>query len=453
MSRSNSPSPGAGSLPIDPLMAVYTTKRRPSRSEAGGQLPPRSVSPLPAYTSTSQPHSSSSSSSSVSASLSTVQHAAGSWWKRASASASALYQQAAQQLADEPAPAGHRRSHSRRNSGADTLSAPAAATGPAHPTISSSATSPSFSSASPQPSAGPSSSFLSSVLSSVSAAVSNVSSLSAATVPFPSSSSHISSAATYDGSADSDTNEIEPGFVELDLLDQIFDHPNAYINTASTSTVATSSPSSDLPSAVPAVDPSPLSLSVARMSLLASVLSADFGGYLSPNVFFPRASLFVPSLRLPALPQKLNVLERFDEVMEETERRTAGGRVGKDGQQQRDEMERWQNSLTAVLASCHKLQNELAFSLSSIKESHTSAATSADGESETITTDDSAVTTEPSLASSTAGFPQSGSGVVSSVSSSSSHHSSGLTVDKLSSRVKAFGYSVARVSPTLSQNR
>ena len=438
------------SPPLDPLMAAYTTKRRPSRSEASGQLPPRSVSPQPsAGFHSAQPASTSSSSSSVSASLSSVQHAAGSWWKRASASANALYQQAAQQLADEPAPAsGHKRSHSRRNSAAspDTLSAPqTSAAAPAYPTISSSATAHTSTSASP-PQSGTQSSFFSSVLSSVSAAVSNVSA-AAATVPFPSSSSSALSATatSHDPGSDGETGGAEPGFVELDLLDKMFEHPNAYINAAPPTTA---SPASAAPPANTTVDQSPLALSVARMSLLASVLSTDPGGYLSPDVFFTRASLLVPSLRLPALPQKLSALERFDELLEETERRTAGGRVSKEGQLQQDDVERWHNSLTAVLAGCHKLQNELAFSLSSIKESHAAATTAADGEAETVTVDDTISSAEPNAAFFTATHPTA---AAASSSSSTSHHTHGLSVDKLSSRVKAFGYSVAKTAHRISK--
>lgn len=470
MSRNNSPNPALSSAPLDPLMAAYTTKRRPSRSEASGQLPPRSVSPLPPAPTHSTPPSTSS--TSVSSSLSSVQHAAGSWWKRASASASALYQQAALQLADEPTSAsGHKRSHSRRNSAASADTLPAAAVSssanaPTHPTISSSATSPSFNSAPPPSSAAPSS-FLSSVLSSVSAAVSNVSATASNSLAAASTSSHTGIA--HDAShTEGNESEVEAGFVELDLLDKYFDHPNAYINhspaTITTSTTTTSNATDSTPSTLPsvtplpiaAIDQSPLSLSVARMSLLASVLSAEPGGYLSSDVFFPRAALFVPSLRLPALPQKLSALERFDEVMEEAENRTAAGRVvAKDGQQQQqEEVERWQSGMAAVLASCHRLQNELAFSLSSIKESHSSSTSSADGESETMTADDSGVAAESTASSSAMGIPVAGSAggaATSSSSTTSSSHSSGLTVDKLSSRVKAFGYSVAKTASRISK--
>ena len=122
--------------------------------------------------------------------------------------------------------------------------------------------------------------------------------------------------------------------------------------------------------------------------------------------------------------------------------------MSKDGQLQHDEAERWQNSLIAVLAGCHKLQNELAFSLSSIKESHPSSVPSADGESETMTADDSAAAAEPASASSITGLPTDGHAAA---ASSSSHHSSGLTMDKLSSRVKAFGYSVAKTASRISK--
>ena len=435
----------------DARLSVHGQRRRSSRSDGRS----RSPSPLPHPSISSsptpplQPHASSApSSSSSSPPLSiptslltagaTVQQTAGAWWKKANA----FYQQAT-------APSSHASptdlppTHARRNS--DQSRAPDVAL----PSVSSSPTPPRSGQNSPEltpspsapPSSGHASSFFSSVLSSVSAAVSSVSlpsasSLSSASFSVPSfpSSNPFSDDASTEGQP-SGGADVAPEFVELDIGHRAPQFPEALLPPQPPSTAS----------------PSPFSLALFRMSLLSAVLSDDVGGHLSSVLFFPRSCWFAPSLRLPAVMQKVQALEAFHAQLVEVVRlsKQADAETGL-----RPSLHWTVDGLDALLVSCRRMQNELAFSLTAIKESSTPAAAPSrpDGDADRPVAVETASTTAAldgiAEGDAAATAPsEAAAGAVQGSTTGGAQPASGTaaaTVDRFSNRVKAIGYSIAK---------
>ena len=223
-----------------------------------------------------------------------------------------------------------------------------------------------------------------------------------------------------------------PDFAEIDLGGRATKLPQTFLVSSSSSTSSPSPPSS------------PFLLATSRMSLLSSVLCDSVGGFISPVVFFPHSAWFLPSLRLPAVLQKLQALEAFHAQLEEALR---AGRRG-----DTEKVAQLCEGLQALLATCRRLQNELAFSLTAIKESTDSterSATSTSGPLETFPSPDGAQVEGLSEADGAAA--DSGDTVSASTPSTSSSAAS-AAVDRLSSRVKALGYSLAKSAHRMSKS-
>ena len=474
----------------DPLLSVYSSsaghRRRlsqpepKSRSRSPSPLPHPSISssptPILSSSTTSTPssssplHPSSSTSLTLPSSLltasATVQQAAGSWWKKANQ----FYQQAtANATANAIATAAHHShghpshpshpaggAHSRHLSdihhsndgGLPALPSVSSSPTPPRPGLTATAPAPSASAATATPSPSPSSSFLSSVLSSVSDAVSSVSlplspSLSAGlpSASAAAASSALSSSDDAAGAVEGFGGDGGAEFVELDVGDRTLRQPEAAF--ASRALSASSSSSSSTAAALPSHSASPFSLAVSRMALVSSVLSNDVGGYLTPSLFFPRSAFFLPTLRLPAVMQKLQALEAFQAQLEDVVRCTednSGGYSESDtshiDSNSSHETTALLQVLDGVLSTCRKTQNDLAFSLTAIKESSSSTTPDRDVPS-TSNSADAVTDGDTSLPS-----------VAEAVSSTTAHS----TVDRFSSRVKALGYSLAKSAHRISKS-
>ena len=178
------------------------------------------------------------------------------------------------------------------------------------------------------------------------------------------------------------------------------------------------------------------------MALLSSALSDEVGGYLTPSLFFPRAAFFHPSLRLPAVMQKLQALETFQAQLED---------VGRAAQQRGEAQPHADgglvSALDAALSSCRRMQNELAFSLTAIKESSTSASSSRTANADSERAHASGSSTPAEAAADGESASQSAADSTGSSGSSSGHS----TVDRFSSRMKALGYSLAKSAHRMSK--
>ena len=329
-------------------------------------------------------------------------------------------------------------------------------------------------------SSAPPSSFFSSVLSSVAAAVSTVTLPSGS--PLPSSSfSHTSSfpspsafsgeaaAATSDGQLSAAPDSFT-AFHELDIAGRQFRHSEAVLQQLPAEpSVPASFPSSASESAASA-PLHPFLLAHQRMSLLSSVLSDEVGGFLSPRVFFPRSCLFLPSLRLPAVQQQLAAMEEIESHLDDV-RRVAemaaqrhaeaaaappGQTVAADGEQPagQEGLRPVLDALSIAVTACHRLQNELAFSLMAIKETTAASASSSAASTQPLAdvgeshdaAQPASIATEASADSTVAAEP-----VAAAVSLSAVGAVGLSSVDRLSSRVKALGYSLAKSAHRMSK--